>query len=81
MYHLQFDIDISDTAACRPSSLIQGRHGLGYELSKESVDVVEVVEKEEDGEADGEAEDDGEHDQDFSHMFRQPTLVCLSWAL
>ena len=41
---------------------------LGYELSKESADVVEVVEQEEDGEADGEAEDDGERDQDFPQM-------------
>ena len=41
---------------------------LGYELSKESGDVVEVVEQEEDGEADGEAEDDGECDQDFPQM-------------
>ena len=41
---------------------------LGYELSKESGDVVEVVEQEEDDEADGEAEDDGERDQDFPQM-------------
>ena len=41
---------------------------LGYELSKESGDVVEVVEQEEDGEADGEAEDDAEGNQDLPQM-------------
>ena len=68
-HHSQFEIYISDTAVCRPSSHIQGRNGLGHKLSKESMDVVEVVDQEEDGEADGKAEDDGEHDQDFSHTF------------
>ena len=41
---------------------------LGYELSKESADVVEVVEQEEDDEADGEAEDDGESNEELPKM-------------
>ena len=48
---------------------LRHRWTLGYELSNESPDVVEVVEQEEDSEADGEAEDDGEHNQDFPQMF------------
>ena len=74
LHHSEFDIDICQIRlhvvliqTSKAERLIH-RCMLGYELSKESADVVEVVEQEEDGEADGEAEDDGECDQDFPQM-------------